>query len=193
VQAAIPSVAVNKNGVVGVFFYTFDGIVSGFPQFTAHLATSYDHGQTFPTDTVLETFLSSSADNANTRQRVLGDYQQLKYVANTFYGSFCGNGVPFGRTISNHDPIFFKMSLAANVSGRITSAAGRGVRNATVTATSADGTVYTARTGPIGAYHFDQIPMGPDYTIRVVSRRFTFQTRSVNLGSDIAGVDLVAE
>ena len=192
VQAAIPSVSVNKNGVVGVFYYTFDGIVSGFPQFTAHLATSTDHGQTFPTDTVLETFLSSAADNLNTRQRVLGDYQQLKYVGNAFYGSFCGSGVPFGRTLANHDPIFFKMSLAADISGRVISGEGRGVRNATVTVTAADGTVSTTRTGQRGDYHFTQLPMGPDQVVRVVSRRFTFTQRTLNVGGDLANVNFVA-
>jgi len=111
VQAALPSVAVNSAGIVGVFYMTFDGTSGGFPQFSAHFVASSDHGQTFPTNTVLETFLSSAADNGDTRQRVLGDYHQLKAVGTTFYGSFTGNGVPFGRTISNHDPIFYKVTV----------------------------------------------------------------------------------
>jgi hypothetical protein len=110
VQAAIPSVAVAANGTVGVFYYTFNGIVSGFPQFTAHLATSTDGAITF-SDTVLETFLSSALSNSDGRQRVLGDYMQLKAVGNTFYGVFNGNGVPFGRPFSNHDPIFYSVSV----------------------------------------------------------------------------------
>lgn len=110
VQAAIPSVAVAGNGTVGVFYYTFNGIVSGFPQFSAHLATSTDGALTF-NDMILETFLSSATDNGNSRQRVLGDYMQIKAVGNTFYGVFNGNGVPFGRSISNHDPIFYSLSV----------------------------------------------------------------------------------
>jgi hypothetical protein len=107
VQAAIPSVAVASDGVVGVFYYTFDGFSGGFPVFTAHLALSDDQGLTF-SDFGLETFLSSAADNGNSRQRVLGDYMQLKAVGRTFFGAFTGNGVPFGRPFANHDPIFFK-------------------------------------------------------------------------------------
>jgi hypothetical protein len=106
VQAAIPSVAVTGNGIVGVFYYTFDGFSSGFPIFSAHLAQSSDQGVTF-SDQVLETFLSSAMDNGDPRQRVLGDYMQMKAVGNCFFGSFTGNGVPFGRPFSNHDPIFF--------------------------------------------------------------------------------------
>ena len=109
VQAALPSVAVAENGTVGVFYYTFNGFSAGFPVFSAHLSQSQDNGATF-SDQVLETFLSSAADNGNARQRVLGDYVQMKAIGNTFYGAFTGNGVPFGRPFSNHDPIFFKVA-----------------------------------------------------------------------------------
>jgi hypothetical protein len=110
VQAAIPSVAVLSNGTVGVFYYTFDGFSAGFPIFSAHLAQSIDQGVTF-SDQVLETFLSSAMDNGDPRQRVLGDYMQMKAVDTCFYGAFTGNGVPFGRPFSNHDPIFFRFCL----------------------------------------------------------------------------------
>ncbi len=110
VQAALPSVAVtsDRKGSVGVLYDTFDGMDgSGFPIFSAHLAVSSDKGVTFQ-DAILETFLSPAKDNNNSRQRLLGDYQQLKSVGLGFYGVFAGNGVPFGRTLSNNDPIFFK-------------------------------------------------------------------------------------
>jgi hypothetical protein len=107
VKAAIPSAAVASDGTVGVFYYTFDGFSPDFPIFSAHLAQSRDQGVTF-NDQVLLTFLSSAADNGNSRQRVLGDYMQMKAVDSCFYGAFTGNGVPFGRPFANHDPIFFR-------------------------------------------------------------------------------------
>ena len=111
VQAAIPSVAITQNRAVGVFYYTCDGFSgAGFPIFTAHFTVSTDGGATF-SDNILETFLSPAKDNGNSRQRVLGDYMQVKALANTFYGAFSGNGVPFGRAVSNNDPIFYKVSL----------------------------------------------------------------------------------
>ena len=115
VQAALPSVAVASNGVVGVLYTTFDGPSGGFPQFTAHLAMSEDHGVTF-SDFVLKQFLSPANDNNNCRQRVLGDYQQMKAVGNTFYGVFTGNGAAFGRSTSNLDPIFFKVQATCTIS-----------------------------------------------------------------------------
>lgn len=115
VEAAIPSVAVARDGTVGVFFYTFDGTSlppDNIPTFSAHLAQSSDQGVTF-SDQVLLTFLSSATDNGNARQRVLGDYMQMKAVDNCFYGAFTANGVPFGRPFANHDPIFFKVCTAS--------------------------------------------------------------------------------
>jgi hypothetical protein len=117
VQAALPSVAVSNDskGSVGVLYDTFDGIDSGLPIFSAHLAMSSDRGKTFQ-DVTLETFLSPAKDNGDSRQRVLGDYQQLKSVGTGFYGVFAGNGVPFGRPFSNTDPIFFKTFVEYKVS-----------------------------------------------------------------------------
>ena len=115
VQAALPSLAVanNSNGTIGVLYMVFNGIdpKSGFPMFTAKLATSDDHGVTFTTHK-LEKFLSPAKDNGDPRQRILGDYEQIKSVGSTFYGVFPGNGVPFGRPFANIDPIFFKTTVS---------------------------------------------------------------------------------
>jgi hypothetical protein len=107
VTAALPSVAVTEHGAVGVFYYTYNGMVSGFPQFTAWLATSTDQGATF-THQALKTFLSPATDNSNGRQRVFGDYMQTKAVGECFLGAFTANGAAFGRSTANNDPIFYK-------------------------------------------------------------------------------------
>jgi hypothetical protein len=113
VEAAVPSVAVTRDGTVGFFYYTFDGLSQdNLPIFSAHLAQSSDQGVTFSHQTLL-TFLYSAADNGNSRQRVLGDYMQMKAVDGCFYGAFTGNGVPFGRPFANHDPIFFRVCAVA--------------------------------------------------------------------------------
>ena len=117
VQAALPSVAVASDGTVGVLYTQFNGLspLSGFPMFSVHFAMSIDQGQTFPTNLVLENFLSSATDSGACRQRVLGDYQQVKAVGTTFFGAFTGNGVPFGRPIANHDPIFFRVQTECTI------------------------------------------------------------------------------
>src|SRR6185436_16371074 len=117
VQAALPSVAVASDGTVGVLYTQFDGLspMSMIPMFSVHFAMSIDQGATFPTDIVLENFLSSATDSGACRQRVLGDYQQVKAVGTTFFGVFTGNGVPFGRPVANHDPIFFRVQTNCTI------------------------------------------------------------------------------
>jgi hypothetical protein len=111
VQAALPQVAVNNRGTVGVFYYTFNGIVGGFPQFSTFLATSTNQGATFTTQ-LLSTFLSPVNDSCPStdcdRQRVWGDYMQMKSLNDCFYGSFVANRAAFGGPFANPDPIFFK-------------------------------------------------------------------------------------
>ncbi len=111
VQAAIPSVAITANRTIGVFYYTCDGTSpSGFPIITAHFSTSTDGGTTF-FDNTLESFLSPATDNGAPKQRVLGDYEQVKAVGNTFFEAFAGNRVGFypASPFSITDPIFFKV------------------------------------------------------------------------------------
>jgi hypothetical protein len=111
VQAAIPSVAITENRTIGVFYYTCDGTSpSGFPIITAHFSTSTDLGNSF-FDNTLESFVSPAKDNGNSRQRVLGDFQQVKAVGNTFFGGFAGNRIGFYplSPFSITDPIFFKV------------------------------------------------------------------------------------
>jgi hypothetical protein len=116
VQAALPSVAVNNKGVVGVFYYTFNGPSGGFPQFTAWLATSTNQGVTWNAQQLL-TFLSPVNDscpanpagnNPCLTQRVWFDYMQMKSLNDCFYGSFTGNRAAFGNPNSTPDPVFFK-------------------------------------------------------------------------------------
>ena len=122
-QAALPSVAVAPNGTIGVLYTSFDGFsVDAFPIFTAHFASSSDDGVTFNDQPIL-TFLSPAKDNADPRQRVLGDYQQLKAVNDpqppnagaTFYGTFTGNGAALGDPIANNNAFFFKVVAAPQI------------------------------------------------------------------------------
>jgi hypothetical protein len=110
-QPTDPSRAIAKNskGTIGILYIVYNGLdkKTGFPTYTANLAISDNHGLTFTTQK-LEKFLSPAKDAGDQRQRVLGDYEQLKAVGTTLYGVFPGNGVPFGRPFANIDPLFFK-------------------------------------------------------------------------------------
>lgn len=135
VQAALPFVSVNADGTIAVLYDTFDGFdVSGFPIFTAHVAQSANDGSTFA-DTPLLTFTSPQKDNGDVRQRVLGDYQQMKVVGTTFYGTFTANGAAFGRPFANTDAIFFRYRPAPSITALKPQALGQGAKKATLTIT----------------------------------------------------------
>jgi hypothetical protein len=104
---------------VGVLYDTADGFTTdGFPQFSAHLARSQNGGSSFSDETI-EAFTSpDKTDPSDPRQRELGDYQQLKSVGQTFYGTFSGNRLGFGSSISAIDPIFFQGQAASCAPGQ---------------------------------------------------------------------------
>ncbi|WP_035803876.1 hypothetical protein [Kitasatospora mediocidica] len=82
---------------------------SGFPEFSAHLARSTDHGATFA-DTVLQSYTTKVGTAGNPNERLFGDYQQLKAVGNTFYGAFIGNLNGLTQTTAQPtDTIFFSV------------------------------------------------------------------------------------
>jgi hypothetical protein len=113
VDAALPAVAVAENGVVGILYQTFEGTTTdGYPLFTAHLAVSADKGASFSDLPLLTSATAAKDDPTDSRQRLLGDYQQMKAVRNTFFGTFTGDGAAFGRPFANTDAIFFKANVA---------------------------------------------------------------------------------
>src|SRR5262249_21177470 len=112
---AIPSVAVTSHGTIGVFFYCYNGVVSGFPQFTAWLAVSTNQGASFSYNSLV-TFLSPATDSGDPRQRVLGDYQQLKAIDNCFYGGIVANRAAFFGSLAVDDPVFFKACYGQSAS-----------------------------------------------------------------------------
>jgi hypothetical protein len=115
-NCAIPSVAVTNHGTIGVFYYCYNGIVSGFPQFTASLAVSTNQGTSF-SFTPLKTFLSpATEDPDNPSQRILGDFEQLKAIDNCFYGGFVANRAAFSGSLAVPDPVFVKACYGQSAS-----------------------------------------------------------------------------
>ena len=56
---------------------------------------------------------------------------------------------------------------------------GRGIKGATVTMTSADGSARTVVTGSNGGYVFEDVPLGGTYTIVGSHRHFSFTPASI--------------
>jgi hypothetical protein len=84
----------------------------------------------------------------------------------------------------------------ASISGRVTTADGRPIRNANVVISgNALEHPITVATGSLGWFTFDGLATGETYVVTVNSRRFTFSTpsRVITLIDNVADADFVAD
>jgi predicted outer membrane repeat protein len=81
-----------------------------------------------------------------------------------------------------------------SISGRIVTAAGRGIASARVTMTDILGNTRSAYTGSLGYFRFDDVPSGQSYVVSVSARRYIFQesSRVINLNDNLTGFDFTA-
>lgn len=85
---------------------------------------------------------------------------------------------------------------AASISGRVTSASGRGILGAQLTLTDPQsGDTWTAYTNSFGYFTIEGIPVGNLYTLVVSHRRHTFSdnTRTFRVDEDLHGVNFTAD
>jgi len=83
-------------------------------------------------------------------------------------------------------------AAGTSVSGRVTTADGRGIINAIVQLTGTDGITRNAYTSSFGYFRFDEVPSGSTYVIGVASKRFAFTPRTISVDDELVGVDFVA-
>lgn len=79
-----------------------------------------------------------------------------------------------------------------NVAGRVLTAAGQGVSNATVFLTDSKGVMRNARTGSLGYFNFENILAGETYVIVIGHKRYTFTPRVLTVEDEITELDIVA-
>jgi hypothetical protein len=85
-------------------------------------------------------------------------------------------------------------AASVSISGKVSTAAGNGIRNAQITLTAPNGTTRNAVSGSLGYYLFDDVPAGQTYIVSISSKRFTFALPSIviDAGADFDGADFVA-
>lgn len=82
-------------------------------------------------------------------------------------------------------------AVEVSVSGRVTTPAGQGLRNAIVTITDGQGVPRSVLTSSFGFYSFDNVLTGQTYVIRVSSNRFRFASRIFQVNDTLTDVDFV--
>lgn len=98
------------------------------------------------------------------------------------------SGLPLSAT-----PFAGCVVTAAHVdlSGRILTPNGNGLRNARVVLTDEAGVSRTVITGPFGYYIFPDLEVGHTYIVGVVSKLYGFDSRSVSLTGSLTDLDFV--
>ncbi|MEP6787372.1 MAG: CHRD domain-containing protein [Acidobacteriota bacterium] len=84
-------------------------------------------------------------------------------------------------------------AAGVSVSGRVLTPDGRGLRNAGVVITDSQGNARRTTTSSFGAYQFDDVAVGDNYVIGVVSKQFRFQSQLIQVGDTLTGVDFTAQ
>jgi hypothetical protein len=79
----------------------------------------------------------------------------------------------------------------AEVSGRVLTPSGLGLRNAIVSITDSNGNRRTATTSSFGFYQFEDVELGGTYVIGVSSKRYRFTARLLQVFEALADVDFV--
>lgn len=84
-------------------------------------------------------------------------------------------------------------AASVNLSGRVLTAEGRGLRGAQVRLTLADGTTKIVTTTSFGYYRFADVLAGQTVTVQVLSKKYGYQSHTVNLTGDVSELDFIAE
>ncbi len=85
------------------------------------------------------------------------------------------------------------LAATVSVSGRVSLADGRGLRNARVILTNADGNSRTAVTSTFGYYRFDEIEVGQTVIVSVASKQFGFAPKVLTINEAVADLDFIAQ
>ncbi len=139
------------------------------------------------------TFTSDFLSFSNTSERDLAiafsSIQPALAISGDFLRSFAASGT--GTFASNPAPVVAAPPTAATVSisGRVLTPAGRGLRNALVTVTQADGSTRTILTNNSGSYSFAGLDIPQTIIVSVISKSYLFNPRVFSLDSDFAGMD----
>lgn len=78
-----------------------------------------------------------------------------------------------------------------SVAGRVTTPGGLGLRNAMVSMEDQQGVVRKTSTSSLGFYSFDDVAVGPNYTIRVNSKRYRFDFVTMAINANLSNLDFV--
>lgn len=118
--------------------------------------------------------------------------QSILYRINLVTGAATPIG-PIGNGFNEIDGlsviILPTTAAGVEVSGRVLTPDGRGLRNANVTLTDSEGIIRRASTSSFGNFTFEDVEVGSTYVISVNSKRYRFSPRIVNVVDTLTDLD----
>jgi len=99
------------------------------------------------------------------------------------------SGIQLPVTYQNGNVVIGFTAAGVEVSGRVLTADGRGLRNVVVSVTDSRGVRQTATTGSFGYYRLPEIEAGTTYVIGVQSKRYSFASRVLNVVDTLTDID----
>lgn len=132
---------------------------------------------------VITTF--ENATGSRIHELILQPDNKIVATASAEFGSGYNSSPAIVRYLN--DPV----ETIFEISGKVSTPDGRGLRNAVVTLTDSQGIARTATTSSFGIYLFDGVTPDASYTITVSSKRYRFATRNIEVNSSLANVDFI--
>lgn len=153
---------------------------------TVYTSAQISSGGTYQIDqAVIASGGGASGDEANT-------YRVESTIGQAVAGTNSGNGVNyFVRSGFWTSPALAPTAAGAIVSGRVTTADGRGITNAVITLSG--GALFsprTVQTSAFGYFTFEDVEAGQSYLLSIKSKRFRFEqeTQFVVLMDNATGI-----
>ncbi|MEQ1763370.1 MAG: carboxypeptidase regulatory-like domain-containing protein, partial [Pyrinomonadaceae bacterium] len=88
---------------------------------------------------------------------------------------------------------YVQTAAGVSVSGRVVDRYGRAIAQVLVKLTSDTGESVVARTNTFGYFRLPDVPAGQTYVLAGEARRYTFQSRLLNVNDEVTGLELVAD
>jgi len=130
--------------------------------------------------------VSDDASLGETVPLAFSDDVFLTKTSNVF-----GQTLPINGGLHGGSVIIAARAPEASITGRVVDTDSRGVRNAIVTLTDAEGATRTVVTSSFGDYAFDAVDTAGTYVITVQSKRYRYSPHVVRGGDGLANVDFV--
>ncbi|CAN5238568.1 hypothetical protein BH20ACI2_BH20ACI2_00870 [soil metagenome] len=133
---------------------------------------------------------SPAIDKGNSPGITTDQRGSIRPVDNPFISNDGGDGSDIGAFEAG---ILTTTAASVEISGRVLTSDGNGLRNAQVWITDSDGTRKTVITSSLGYYSFTDVEAGNFYILGVASKRYRFETRAVSASDSIANFDFMAQ